>query len=406
MKSSLSHGFSREFRLATACANWPPSDERVFRVREASRSGVNWQLFTRVIKRHRICALARDGLKHAGVAPASSYAAEITTAADGETRQEMLLSGDALRLQSCFLAAGIPILVLKGVPLALVAFGRLGLRSHRDIDFLVPQDRMLEAATLLEMENYERVEPPSSVTGESLRTWLKLHKDLSFEHRCSGTIVELHSRLFDNRTVFVDKPGHIEPRLVYLTKQHWFRTLPEDICFPYLCRHGAEHAWSRLKWLADIGALLSTGGMSCTERYFQVAEDMGLGRAAAVAMLLSTELFGTPTPAKVYALAVKDWRLRLLVRIALRCMTAGQGALELEEQPLGTTLKNLSHYLMSEDWSYWRQEFQYDLADTSQTPIPGQLTCVAPVLRPLLWAWQRATHHGRGRCTEKGYDHN
>ena len=38
-------------------------------------------------------------------------------------------------------------------------------------------------------------------------------------------------------------------------------TLGADDLFAYLCAHGAYHAWFRLKWLADIGALLAAEPM-------------------------------------------------------------------------------------------------------------------------------------------------
>ena len=85
-------------------------------------------------------------------------------------------------------------------------------------------------------------------------------------------------------------------RVVPLTGARGLRTLGEEDLFAYLCMHGALHWWNRLKWLADINALLAAAPEDGVERLFRAAEARGAGRAAAQAMLLCRRLLGRPCP--------------------------------------------------------------------------------------------------------------
>ena len=53
---------SPEFRLAAACATWPPSDRRIEAIRAATANAVDWPRFLRVARRHQVIGLVYDGL--------------------------------------------------------------------------------------------------------------------------------------------------------------------------------------------------------------------------------------------------------------------------------------------------------------------------------------------------------
>ena len=64
-------------------------------------------------------------------------------------------------------------------------------------------------------------------------------------------------------------------RVVPLAGTRGLRTLGEEDLFAYLCMHGALHWWHRLKWLADINALL--GAQNDVERLIDSAKAGGRG---------------------------------------------------------------------------------------------------------------------------------
>src|SRR5262245_14472201 len=140
---------SREFLLAAACSVWPPSDYRAEAIREAAAAPLDWDYFLRVVTRHRVVGLVHDGLTRAQAAMPASIVEEIATQAATMVRQNLAFAAEALRLQALFVEADIPVAFIKGISLAKLAYGNLGLRHNRDIDLVVNFGMMPAAAELL-----------------------------------------------------------------------------------------------------------------------------------------------------------------------------------------------------------------------------------------------------------------
>ena len=64
----------------------------------------------------------------------------------------------------------------------------------------------------------------------------------------------------------------------------------------YLSVHGALHLWSRLKWLVDIDRLARLRGPEGLEADYFAAEAIGARSPVALALRLSSRLFGSPIP--------------------------------------------------------------------------------------------------------------
>src|SRR5262249_42174545 len=151
--------------------------------------------------------------------------------------------------------------------------------------------------------------------------------------------------------------------------------------FAYLCAHGANHCWYRLKWLADIGALLARrSGIEIT-RFYEAAETRGAGPAAAQALLLCGQLFETPLPEPLLRRLSASRQARWLTRVALWAMTSGNEEVVPIELPFGATRITLSHYLLRLDWRYWLKELRIQLTSTrdmQMLPLPAQLLFLYP----------------------------
>ena len=140
---------------------------------------------------------------------------------------------------------------------------------------------------------YCRFDPPPDISDAQMRMLMPLRKDLGFVNQATGLRVELHWRLFLNPHAMDQTSVMAASRVVPFTGTAGLRTLGEEDLFTYLCMHGALHWWYRLKWLADINALLAAAPEASSEQLFQAAESQGRGLAAAEALLLCQRLFGT-----------------------------------------------------------------------------------------------------------------
>lgn len=315
-------GGSAEFRLAVACARHPASSVRVV---AAAHESIDWALFVRVARRHGIASLAVDALLQADVAVPEA----LERMARRRGRAALRQAGEALRLQDLLAAAGVAALFLKGPSLAQRAFGTIGARDAVDIDVAVAPHAVAAAWSVLSAAGYRAESPGRRLSGAALRTFLAVAKDSFHRHATSGAIVELHWRLSDD---LVD-PAIPDPatwRGVEVALGRALATLGDDTLFTYLCVHGAAHGWARLKWLADIGALLidsDDGGV----RYWRAAQTAGADRAVASALVLADRLLAIDLPPGF--VAPHSWRLRALLALSSRTMMAGGGARELASTP-------------------------------------------------------------------------
>ena len=223
-----------------------------------------------------------------------------------------------------------------------------------------------------------------------MRMWLLRRKELRYVHEERQLIVELHSRLFDNPRLMAKMSVTGPLQIVAVTEELGLQTFGEDDLFAYLCAHGAFHCWFRLKWLADIGALLTRQPEGGVERLYRAADARGVGRSAAQAILLCRRLLGMTLPDQLVTALRKNTAVRWLEAIAMQAITAD---LEPTEQPFGTTWNNLSLFLLKPDWRYWLAELENDLispVDILTLPLPAQLRALYPVLRLPLWLWRKS----------------
>lgn len=294
---------------------------------------------------------------------------------------EMASLAELQRLSDCLVRHGVEPILLKGLALSRICFGAMGQRTNRDIDLLIRPDELALCDRLLADLGYVRIEPAAGLAEPDAARWQILHKDWVYTHPVRRTIVELHYRLFDNDALARTIPlGQIER--VDLFGQHSMLSFSGDALLSYLALHGLLHSWSRLKWLIDYQIVRqSEWGAGSTGR---AVPDAAL--AVRVANRLCDNLFGTDPPAlEAHGIS----RTSLLVRTSVKAMADG-GAGELEDTRFGTTVKNVSHYLISFRPSYWLAEIRYDLADTSRDGDQADGRSSGPFKRVALWIARKA----------------
>ena len=96
-------------------------------------------------------------------------------------------------------------------------------------------------------------------------------------------------------------------------------TFGDEILFAFLCVHGAQHSWNRLKWLADLGALIASRNPNEIERLYRSAVELGAGRTPAVGLLLCRRLFAVPLAPRLLQLT-RDRFTAFIETVALRAI--------------------------------------------------------------------------------------
>ena len=377
---------SPEFRLLAACAVGLRGPVRDAAVRAAVEPAPDWPAFLTIVRRHRMAPLAVDALSCAGIAPS----VDLKALATRDVRQALSLCAEAACLQVRFASQGIAMAVVKGPVLSQLLYGTPGLRQCKDLDLWIAPEDVARSIAVLQADGYQVVGGPPTFASPWLDLWLATRKDSVVCHPKTGLILELHHRLTENPHVMGTLVVADALREVSVGRE-LLRTLSEGDLFSYLCTHGTVSRWFRLKWLADIQALLSGKSPEEVARLFDVARARGAERAAGLALWLCRRLWDLPLPAAVAERLDADRSLPWLERI---CINALQGP----EFPHGRfrAIPNLLYlWRLNSSWAYRARlirNLSVDWTLVHQLPLPPPLHFLYPLLRLPSWLWRRITY--------------
>lgn len=349
--------------------------------RELSEAGaVDPEALARVARRHQVAALVAARLSEAGAPVPEPLRSQAERARHRALRQ----LGFTLDLVDALARRGVPAVPIKGVVLSQQAFGSPLLRGAVDVDMLVRPGDVGTAWEVLAGLGFRQITPSSRIEGARLALFCRAAKDSLHRHPESGQVVELHWRLSDEMAD-PSMPPEESLATVVPAPGRPARVLGEEALFVYLCMHGAAHGWARLKWLADVAALLH-GSPDGGALLWDAARRAGAGVAAGSAILLAKELFGlAPPPGFVPPRGV---RVAAVLWLARRIIRAGEGARELETTPWRGWAEMLAKLLVASGWRARLAVFRRLLLageDIALVPLPLALFWLYPVLRvPLL----------------------
>ena len=383
--ADLSDPFPAGFRLACACAVWPPSPARDAAVRAAA-AGVDWERFLRVSGRQRIRPMAWAALEAAGVAPPEPVATRLARNAEAQGARSLALAAEALRLRGLLEATDVEVLFVKGAALAELAYGDQRLKHCRDIDLLVQPGDAERAFQLLRGEGYVAAGPEGDLGAAQRRTLYRLRKDMELVHPARRLNLELHWRLVDNPAL-LKGVGLGSPTQEVAVLDGRLRTLADAQLFAYLCVHGATHSWFRLKWLADLNAWLAGKTDIEIASFHHDARRLGVEACSAQALILRERLLGSPAPPAL-APELRGRRTRVLVAAALDAMVGADGETELAARPWGGFRLLRPQFLRGRGpaflFAQWRLLAE-SLDDALTVPLPRALRFLYPILRLPLW---------------------
>lgn len=381
---------SPEFAFVCAACQWP-RDRRDPAVRAAAVAGLDWQRVLAITRRHRVAGLVADAVTSAGIAVPEQIGTELRDQGARIARKNLVATGETLRIGVLLDAAGIAWISFKGLPLAIRAYGTLSVKQSNDIDLLIAPDRAVDACRLLAAAGYVRFNPGPEIADDKLATWLRAAKEVGWKHPATGTIVEVHERMTANPALFPEPA--LDATHIELAAGRSVPTIREELLFPYLAAHGARDAWFRLKWLADVAALLSG---SDVEAAYRNAQRLGVGRCAAQALLLANRLFALPLDPELKRELTANPIHRLLVRVALRSVG---GDYEVNEPSRRSMVPaQAANLLLRRGFSYKWHELAALAAnprDRAKGMLPRWLGFLYPVLGGMRWGGRMLGLKGR-----------
>jgi Uncharacterised nucleotidyltransferase len=195
----------------------------------------------------------------------------------------------------------IPVIALKGPPLAEWLYPDPALRPSFDLDLLIRPADLGPALALLAHHGYEM---PPWIARLPLRALLGFDCEVVLRHQGRAPI-ELHWAVAEDNYPFRFDAGVMwrSRRTARIAGQEVGVLAPECLLM-YLCVHGAKHAWSRLIWFADVARLVDHG--VDWHEALGLATETRCERPFFLGLLLAHELLDTLVPEAILDRARAD----------------------------------------------------------------------------------------------------
>ena len=279
-----------EFRLLIECCRWSFAAGNDGEIREFAGKA-DWPRFVQLCRRHRVQGFVQRCLRELPLPLPGEFTTSLSADAARIAEQNLRAAHQSALLLEAFTAAGIPLIFVKGLTLSKLAYGDPFVKMSQDIDVLAPAPSITEAAATLDQLGFRLEIPAVPHSSSRFKRWHRQRKE-SVWRAPDGLMLDLHSRLADSPRLIPGIGAGSPQRQVEVAPGIVLPTLRADELFAYLCVHGASSAWFRLKWIADLAALLNDCAGE-TERLYERSQQLGAGRAAAQALLLAAATFDT-----------------------------------------------------------------------------------------------------------------
>ena len=209
------------------------------------------------IRRHRLeCLLHGDPIV-ASLLP--ELAATLQVLARQDAMAALALTSLTREMAALFEQAAMPMLVIKGIPLALQTTGSLTSRGRGDLDLLGDPQRLPEAVALLESSAFRRL--PGYLPRDLTSFWARYGRwagyELSMVREAAGAPqwIDLHWALSNVRGPLPSFAVAWQCRELLEFSGQSVSTLSRAHAFQHACAHAAKDQWMCLRNLIDIDRL-------------------------------------------------------------------------------------------------------------------------------------------------------
>jgi hypothetical protein len=290
---------SPELRFVAAFCRWPADEYQRAQLGALQPLVDDWARVAALAEAHRVEGLVWRAIESAGVALPEPVAAEFKTMSEAVRAASLQALSETLRICGALDAAGIEYRILKGLPVALLAYGSPVIKNSVDIDILVRPAETVRTAALLGDLGYSCAYPPRPLDERTFQLLSPVAKEAGFVSPRGQ--VDLHWALVNQPALLAGLDPWAESRIVELLPGHGVATLEDGANLAYLAAHGAASGWSRLKWLADFSAFLTARPGAEGEMLCHAARSLNGGRVVNQALILVERLLGpglVPPPSR------------------------------------------------------------------------------------------------------------
>ena len=252
--------YSLEFELALSCS---ALDKKwVFEVLRKVESASDFREndFLLLLKRHHLSELAYQTLNDHSYF-SEKFHTQLKQQADLNQFKSIKGLAIQVKIQEYFKRKEIDSIFLKGILISHLYYGDVAKRNLVDIDVWVAEYQFDEVKLFLESLGYSSVISQYKWNQAQLRYLHNCNHDEIFIHQTDRVVpvLELHWKLRNTLGNFMFDPIKDQHRLMQIdlggVRFSVFNHIDQ---FIFLCVHGAEHGWFKMKWLVDLYHLVKT----------------------------------------------------------------------------------------------------------------------------------------------------
>lgn len=366
-------------RLLVLLCGWAGGDrgdDQSARITSVARDVRDWPRFVELVGQHRVAGLVHAALGAAGTPVPARVREDIAAQALRIARRNLIAAAEVVRLQNSLEQAGIDAVFFKGITIADRAYGNIAVKQSKDIDFLVPSDRIGHVVALLEKNGYRFFTPHPPAHSPHWQSLLRFLIEVEMVHPETRIQVEPHWSLDQANILPVDAMRARSGKQHCIVSGVRIRTFHPDDHFAYLCLHGAKTGWHRLKWLADLHALTRSESEDELRRLVDHAGRIGVEGCAVIAFALCHRVFGMSVPHDILRRADARWATRRLIAFSLANLGRSERRTH-QLSPIGALLlAAVQGYPLREMFGWWTSH-----ADVRQFPFPRGLYWLYPAIR-------------------------
>lgn len=243
------------------------------------------------------------------------------TAQIENTKRNLALASETLRLLDALETQGVPAIAFKGCLLSAAAYGSIAARKAGDIDLLVRKSDVRRAAEILAGCGYD---PFRKRTPAELRGLLALDCEWELINRERHIGLDLHWEFNGKNSGLFMPIQQIWSR--QQTMKFFGRKVRclcrEDLIF-MLCLHATKHHLQTLEWTYTIAQVVNQSEGIDWEIILQEAESSKATRLLNLGLLMADEIYGLSLPEKVCRQIQSDATGHELAERALKWMLRG-----------------------------------------------------------------------------------
>jgi hypothetical protein len=374
---------SAEFELLFLCARTTVDSAAQQRITALVHSGLDWDFLIVVAHQHCVLPLLYRNLsRHRATIPDLAME-RLQFAFNNNAKRNLFLTRELIHVIELLGANQIDCIPYKGPVLAALIYGDLSFRQFGDLDVIVRVEDVPRATELLVARGYRQ---SKVVTDERLRTRAETAKDVTLYRDDIGVELEVHWAVTSEW-----HPVNVSASLLWkgltprsIAGKSFLTPAFEDLLL-IQCIHGATHAWERLGWVCDVAEIVRSQPDLDWKRVVKNASAVGGKRIVFQGLVLARDLLGAELPPDIVKMIdgdpasvplsaeVKRWLVGE-PHVPLDLGERERYFMRLQERPAGK-IRVAVHQA--------KKFLALTARDTESFPLPGFLTFVLYVLRPI-----------------------